>query len=99
MPKSRPPSPRLTEKEREYRALFEEAEERGASLAQLAVEKDISVGTISWWRSEIRRPVPSPVGPGSGFEVALPGGAVVRVPDAFEEASLVRVLRAVRAAC
>jgi hypothetical protein len=133
MPNDRPPSPRLTEKERHYRALFEEAEGRGVSLAQLAVERDVAVGTLSWWRSEIRRrdalrrglrvkrknrraeesiefvpvevapsglePAPSPVGPGSGFEVALPGGAVVRVPDAFEEASLVRVLRAVRAAC
>ena len=133
MPKDRPPSPRLTEKEGYYRELFEEAEGRGVSRAQLAVEKDVSVGTLSWWKSEIRRtdalrrgqrvkarnrrseetiefvPVdvsheldesaPAPVAAGWTFEVALPDGVAVRVPDAFEEASLVRVLRAVRAAC
>jgi len=133
MPKDRPPSPRLTEKERHYREVFEEAEGRGVSLAQLAVERDVAVGTLSWWRSEIRRrdalrrglrvkrknrraeemiefvpveveaeadePAPAPAADGWTFEVAFPGGATVRVPDAFEEASLVRVLRAVRAAC
>jgi hypothetical protein len=134
MSRKRPPSPRCTEKERIYRALFEEAEERGLSLPQLAVERDIAVGTLSWWRSEIRRrdalrrgvevkgrnhraeeriefvsvevapddegepaPVPSP-GPWL-FEVELSGGATVRVPPDFEEDSLTRVVRAVRAAC
>jgi hypothetical protein len=133
MPKDRPPSPRLTEKERHYRELFEEAETRGASLAQLAVEEDVSVGTLSWWRSEIRRrealrrgqeakrrnrrgeeaiefvpvevspegsePASSPTTERWTFEVALPGGATVRVPGEFCDAALTRVVRAVRAAC
>jgi len=134
MPKDRPPSPRCTEKERFYRSLFEAADARGLSRAQLAVEKDICAGTLSWWRSEIRRrdalrrgqqvkrknrrteetiefvpvevlsdeeavvaaSVPSEP---RILEVALPGGATVRVPGEFDEAALTRVLRAVRAAC
>jgi hypothetical protein len=134
MPKRRPACPRQTEKERMYRAAFNEAEERGLSLAHLAVELDISAGTLSWWKSEIRRrdalrrgikvkgknsrteesiefvPVevlpdvePTPAvstraAPGV-FEVALPGGATVRVPEAFEPAALTRLIVAVNAAC
>ncbi len=44
MPKCRPPSPHLTDKERLHRAAFEDAEERGISRAQLSVELDVSVG-------------------------------------------------------
>ncbi len=135
MPQSRPPSPRCTEKERFYRALFEEADARGLPLAQLAVEKDLRVGTLSWWKSEIRRRdalrrgqrvkrrnrrseeaiefVPIELVPDEdrglasapasseqwSFEVALPGGATVRIPGEFEESALTRVVRAVRAAC
>ena len=130
----RPPSPRLTDKERFYVAVLEEAEERGVPLAQLAVERDVSPGTLSWWKGEIRRrealrrgvrvklknrraeetiefvpielpleeerlPAPAAVPEGCCFEVALPGGATVRVPDEFEDAVLTRVIRAVRAAC
>ena len=134
MPAKRPPSPRCTEKERIYRAIFEEAEERGVPLAQIAVEMDISPGTLSWWKSEIRRRealrhgvrvkrknrraeesidfVPIELATeveksaaaisapeGWCFEVALPGGATVRIPGEFEEAALARVVRAVRGAC
>ena len=134
MSAKRPPVPRLTEKERFYRTIFEEAEERGIPLAQIAVEKDIATGTLSWWKCEIRRrealrrgvrvkrknsraeesiefvpielpleeerlPAPAAVPEGCCFEVALPGGATVRVPDEFEDAVLTRVIRAVRAAC
>ena len=55
MPKRRLPSPRLTEKERIYRAAFKEAEKRGRTLAEVSVDLDVSVGTLSWWKSEIRR--------------------------------------------
>jgi len=134
MPTTRPPCPRLTEKERFYRELFEDAEHRGISLAQLAVEKDLAVGTLSWWRSEIRRRealrrgvkvkgtnsrseesidfVPVEVatapetptesasrGEARDFEVLLPGGAVVRVPEDFAPDCLTRLVRAVNAAC
>lgn len=134
MSDARPPCPRLTEKERFYRAILEEATERGLPLAQLSVEKNIPTGTLSWWRVEIRRrealrrgrelkgrnsraeeridfvpielvdqheeEVPSlPAVEGWSFEVALPGGATVRVPHDFEEVALTRAIRAVRAAC
>ena len=134
MPEKRPPSPRLTEKERFYLALFEEADARSVPLVQIAVEKDISPGTLSWWKSEIRRrealrrgvrvkrknrrteesiefvpielapeeensAIPASVPKGWCFEVALPGGATVRILGEFEEVSLTRVVRAVRAAC
>ena len=134
MPTTRPPCPRLTERERFYRELFEDAEHRGISLAQLSVEKDLAVGTLSWWKSEIRRRealrrgvtvkgtnscseesidfVPVEVATAAeaatspeacdgvpDFEVLLPGGAVVRVPEVFEEVSLTRLVRAVNAAC
>ena len=128
MPTSRPPCPRLTEKERFYRELFEDAERRGVSRAQLAVEAGISAGTLSWWKSEIRRrgalrrgvkvkarnsrseetvefvPVEvavnaAPAADPHDFEVLLPGGAVVRVPEVFDESSLTRLVRAVNAAC
>ena len=134
MPSDRPPSPRCTEKERFYRGILEDAEGRGIPLAQVAVERDIPAGTLSWWRGEIRRrealrrgvtvkgrnsraegridfvPVetgaardvpPAEDRPASGpdFEVLLPGGAVVRVPADFREASLTRLVRAVSAAC
>jgi hypothetical protein len=134
MPKTRPPSPRCTEKERFYRSLFEEADARGLSRAELAVQADVSPGTLSWWRSEIRRrealrrgqrvtrknsraeeavefvsigvageedpdPALAPTADRWTFEIALPGGATVRVPGAFEETALTRVVRAVSAAC
>lgn len=134
MPKRRPPSPHLTDKERMYRAAFEDAEERAITRAQLSVELDISVGTLSWWKSEIRRrdalrrgvvvkrekqsseesmefvpvtvkdtaevaPPAQPAGDHGFFEVALPGGAVVRVPEAFTAPALTRLIQAVNAAC
>ena len=134
MSKRRPPSPHCTEKERMYRAAFKQAEDRGRSLAQLSVDLDVSAGTLSWWKSELRRrdalrrgvklkgknpraeqsmefvPVTvkqdaevTPALPAAGeqcvFEVVLPGGATVRVPPAFEEAALTRLIQAVRAAC
>ncbi len=55
MTQKRPPSPRLTEKERSYRAIFEEAGARGVPPAQIAVEKDIAAVPLSWWKGEIRR--------------------------------------------
>jgi hypothetical protein len=134
MPKDRPPSPRCTEKERFYLALFEDAEDRGVPLAQIAVENDISPGTLSWWKSEIRRraalrrghrlkgknsraeehvqfipikvvpdeetlPAPVPTLERRCIEIFLPGGAMVHVPDDFDEAVLTRVARAISNAC
>ena len=43
--------------------------------------------------------VPASRGGVRDFEVLLPGGAVVRVPEDFEADSLTRLVRAVNAAC
>ena len=48
-------APRLTEKERAYRALAAEQAESGLSVAEFAHSRDIPVGTFGWWKSEIRR--------------------------------------------
>lgn len=55
MSDQRPKCPRLTEKERFYRGVLEDAEEHGIPLAQLAEEHDVAPATLSWWKSEIRR--------------------------------------------
>lgn len=53
--RQRKPAPRLTEKERSYRALFEEQAASGRSLAEFAAERGLAAGTLSWWKAEIRR--------------------------------------------
>ena len=104
------------------------------ALAQIAVENDISPGTLSWWKSEIRRrealrrgrrlkgrnsraeehvqfipieivpdeealPAPVPATERRCIEIVLPGGAMVHVPDDFDEAVLTRIARALSNAC
>lgn len=46
---------RPTPRELEIRALIREHDRKGLSWAALAEREGISLGTLSWWRSEIRR--------------------------------------------
>ena len=44
-----------TPREREIRALVLEHERNGLSWASIAAREGMAPGTLSWWRSEIRR--------------------------------------------
>ena len=44
-----------TPRELEIRALVREHDRRGVSWASLAEREGMALGTLSWWRSEIRR--------------------------------------------
>lgn len=55
MPDRGEPGPRLTLKERQYRALLAEQAESGLALREFAAHRGIAAGTLSWWKSEIRR--------------------------------------------
>jgi hypothetical protein len=54
---SKPKSKRLGRSEREafYRAVLAERERSGKTYGCVAAERGIPVGTLTWWRGELRR--------------------------------------------
>ncbi len=54
---SKPKSKRGGPSEREafYRAVLAERERSGKTYGRIAVERGIPVGTLTWWRGELRR--------------------------------------------
>ena len=79
-------NPRLIEKERYYRSILEEAEERGIPMAQLAVEKNVSPRhplLVAERDPPPASPSPRPAGeaeepPGRGDHRLRPGGVAGR---------------------
>lgn len=97
--------------EARWRRLIEEQERSGLSVRKFAARRGISAGTMSWWRSELRRRserlVPVAVVDEGGatqrsapmascFEIDLDDAITIRVRASFDEDDLRRILRALR---
>jgi len=103
------------EREAEIRGILEELEQSGESVQAFAKRRGISAWTIYDWRRRFggsrrraRRtvtkstliPVRVDTGATSAVSFAIElNGVVVRVPAGFDEAELVRLVRALGSAC
>ena len=85
------------------------AEASGQTITEFAAVHGLSRSALYFWRRKLRRAKPAPTvsfvrletrpepPPRAALELLFPSGVVVRVPDGFEEAALVRLLAAMEA--
>lgn len=101
--------------EARWRSLIEAQERSGLCVAEFAARRGLSVATLYWWRSRLRRPKqgepslvpieivgPEPGGSHGGaerFEIELRGGRRLRVPPGFDAGELTRLIAALERAC
>lgn len=98
-----------TPRGREMRQLLRRWRRSGLSLEEFAQQNRLSAKTLAWWRWKLERDgrqgreielvevTPAPASTTSAaacFEVVLRNGTLVRVPAAFEESVLERLVRA-----
>ena len=91
-----------TPRRRQMQALVAQWEHSGEPGVEFARRHGITPSTFGWWRRELRRlaggskPVQlveiSRGEAGSGFELRMPNGVMVRVPASFDAAALRRLL-------
>ena len=102
-----------TVRAREMAGVLQEWARSGLSQAAFARRRGLPVGTLAWWRHQLRRqgvvlggpfvevvaPVP-PAAPGPcPFEIVLGGDVTVRVPVAFDAAALRQLLGVLGRSC
>ena len=75
-----------------WRELVDEQRDSGLSIAEFCRRQDVSQASFYQWRKKLRESMPEPesfvplsVIGGSGVEVELPCGAVVRLPSGDEQ--------------